>query len=133
LRQEKNRRRVASVVEAPAHLRDVGASWWRAVREHYKAEDPIEDRLLVLAAEALDRCVEARQVVERDGCTVVDRFGQQKEHPACAVEVANRGSFHRLVAALRPAEGAPSPSELATRAALRRWDPERGSGARRYS
>lgn len=81
---------------APAHLSDLMQTWWEQVNNDYTLED--EHRLiLTAAAEAHDRADQARQVIDAEGLTVTDRFGQVKAHPLLAVERDSRSAFARLV------------------------------------
>jgi phage terminase small subunit len=64
--------------------------------EEYELE-PHHVRLLTLAAEAWDRAAAAREVVDRDGMTFADRFGQPKPRPEIAIERDSRIGFARLL------------------------------------
>ena len=55
--------------KAPQHLRPETRRWWRSVVADYVLEEH-HKRLLTLAAEAFDRCAEAREVLTRDGLTI---------------------------------------------------------------
>ena len=105
------------VPKPPRHLSREAEAWWRAVLAEYDL-GPSDLKLLQAAAEAWDRAQEARQIVERDGAYVRDRFDQLKSHPAVEVERASRAQFEKLLRALRldgvaagelPASGAPVP------------------------
>ncbi|MEP7241745.1 MAG: P27 family phage terminase small subunit [Devosia sp.] len=80
----------------PSHLKTKTADWWRSVHEDYTLE-PHHTRLLTLAAEAWDRCQQAREEVGRDGITVKTSDGGLKAHPAIAIERDARLAFARLV------------------------------------
>ena len=54
-------------------------------------------RLLTLAAEALDRCAQAREAVDKDGLTVRTADGGLKTHPCIAIERDARLAFARLL------------------------------------
>ena len=67
-------------------------------------------RLLQLAAEAWDRCQEARALIAREGLTTRTRDGGMKLHPAVRVEQAAQIAYARLLRELDldidlPAEG----------------------------
>ena len=64
----------------PAHLRPETSAWWLAVQEEYELE-PHHVRILTLAAEAWDRGQEARETIDTEGISYLDRFGQPKEDP----------------------------------------------------
>jgi len=59
-----------------------------------------DHKLVILAAEALDRASTARRQLQREGITYTDRFGAPRAHPAVAIERDARASFSRLVAQL---------------------------------
>ena len=54
-------------------------------------------RLLTLAAEAWDRCQDARALIQREGLTIATREGGAKLHPAIRVEDMARTAFSRLI------------------------------------
>lgn len=59
--------------------------------------EPHHLRLLQLAAEAWDQAQTAREVLDRDGQTFFDRFGQPKERPEVGILQNARISFARLL------------------------------------
>ena len=81
---------------APAHLRPTTRRWWSAVVSDYDLEDH-HLKLLTLAAEAWDRVCQAREVIDRDGLTYVDRFDQPKARPEVGIERDSRIGFARLI------------------------------------
>src|SRR5690606_12109438 len=83
-------------VVAPSHLRPATADWWRSVHKDYVLEQH-HVRLLTLAAEAWDRCAEAREAVAKDGLTVSTKDGGLKAHPAIGIERDCRLAFARLI------------------------------------
>lgn len=81
---------------APPHLSPSSKSLFRRIVSDYTLErEPAALETLRLACEALDRCAEARQVIEVEGALMTDRFGQPNTHPAVAIERDSR------IAALR--------------------------------
>jgi len=99
---------------APAHLAPATRAWWRAVCTGYELEAH-HVRLLTLAAEAWDRCQQARDIVASAGPVYTDRFGAPRAHPAVAIERDARLSFARLLRELDldvepPPEGARPPN-----------------------
>lgn len=82
--------------KAPPHLRESTQAWWRSVLMNYELEDH-HLRLLQLAAEAWDRCQEARELLARDGLIMAGREGGMRPHPAVAIERDSRIGFSRLV------------------------------------
>lgn len=91
----------------PKHLSAATKRWWRTVTEEFDLE-PHHLRLLQAAAEAWDRCQQARQILEREGVTYADRFGAPRKHPAVSIEENARLAFARLVREL-DLEGEPDP------------------------
>jgi hypothetical protein len=69
--------------------------------------------LLTAAAEAWDRCQEARVALAGVGTTYQDRFGQPKSRPEVAIERDSRIAFARLLRELA-LDGAPDPKERST-------------------
>jgi hypothetical protein len=79
----------------PAHLALATRKWVAAVVASYELE-PHHLRLLTLAAEAWDRCCQARVVLDRDGLTFNDRFGTPRARPEIGVERDSRLAFVRI-------------------------------------
>ena len=82
--------------DAPAHLEPPTAEWWASVVDDYGLE-PHHVRLLTLAAEAWDRGQAARAVIDAEGLTFEDRFGQPKARPEVAIERNARVALARLL------------------------------------
>ena len=59
---------------------------------------------LVLAAEALDRANEARELVAKEGLTVLDRFMQAKPHPGVSIQRDFSALFTRTMRELNLTE-----------------------------
>lgn len=66
----------------------------------YSIDDAAGTRILDTACEAFDRMRGAQKVIERDGLTVMDRWGQVKAHPLCSVERDARAQFLAALKAL---------------------------------
>ena len=103
---------------APAHLRKTTADWFRQVLKTYDLEEH-HVRLLTLAAEAGDRCAEAREAIQKSGLTFDDRFRQPHARPEIGIERDSRIAFCRTLRELgldveEPKEYRP-PTILATR------------------
>ena len=81
---------------APQHLRPATRKWWRGVVSDYVLEAH-HVKLLTLAAEAWDRCCQARELLAKDGLTFDDRWGQPHARPEVAVERDSRLAFARLL------------------------------------
>jgi P27 family predicted phage terminase small subunit len=80
----------------PAHLSPSAAQWWTSVVETYVLL-PHHLKLLQLAAEAWDRCQQARKEIARDGLTIETASGDIRAHPAVAIERDSRLAVARLV------------------------------------
>ena len=105
--------------EAPAHLRPDTAAWWREVVESYVLE-PHHLKILLMAATAWDRYEEAREVIEKEGLTFIDKHGQPRRHPACDIEATNKTLFARLLRELSLDLEPPAPSRPPGRPGTRR-------------
>ncbi|MBN9008236.1 MAG: hypothetical protein J0H40_22850 [Rhizobiales bacterium] len=94
----------------PAHLKQPTAKWWRSVTDDLDL-DPHHIRLLTLVAEARDRSQQAREIIEAEGMTYLDRFGCPKPRPEVAIERDARIGFARLLRelALDGVEGPEAP------------------------
>ncbi|MBX4989563.1 P27 family phage terminase small subunit [Rhizobium lentis] len=87
---------MAKSQKAPAHLRPATQKWWKSVLADFDLEDH-HLRLLQLAAEAWDQAQGAREVLDKDGQTFTDRFGQPKERPEVGILQNARIAFARLL------------------------------------
>ena len=96
-----------SVRKPPDHLSALARAFWQSVVTEYQVDDAPALELLRLAAEALDRGAQARDVLDRDGITCVDRWGQVRAHPACAIERDSRIGVARLLRELRVLDAVP--------------------------
>ncbi|MBJ7402960.1 MAG: hypothetical protein JHD07_06515 [Bradyrhizobium sp.] len=99
-----------TATKPPSHLKSATRKWWKNVVEDFDLE-PHHLRLLQLAAEAWDQAQTAREVLDRDGQTFLDRFGQPKERPEVGILQNARISFARLLRelALDGVEGPEAP------------------------
>ena len=80
---------------APANLGAPGRRFWRRVVESFELEQYHLD-ICEQCCRALDRAESAREQIEREGMTLVDRFGQPKPHPLLAAERDARSAFRQL-------------------------------------
>jgi P27 family predicted phage terminase small subunit len=55
--------------------------------------EPAALAVLAVACEALQRLRQAQEAIRADGLTVLDRFGQKKNHPALLTERDARSGF----------------------------------------
>jgi phage terminase small subunit len=84
-----------NIGKPPAHLSDTARTFWVEIVSTWQLEAH-QLELLRLAAEALDRCEEARRSIAKDGLIVEGRYGP-RQHPAAAIERDSRLAFARLV------------------------------------
>jgi len=87
---------MSSKIAPPDHLTPAASAWWASVTDEF-ALQPHHLRLLTLAAEAWDRCEQARQALAEHGLIYTDRFGQPRARPEVAIERDNRIAFARLL------------------------------------
>ena len=104
--------------QAPKHLSLATRRWFRKVLDEYQLEDH-HVRLLTAAGEAWDRMEQARKMLATDGIVQTDRFGQQKAHPAIAIERDCRIAFARCLREL-DLDGDPAPDPRPSRPLGRR-------------
>jgi P27 family predicted phage terminase small subunit len=95
------------VPPAPAHLSPDATKWWNDVVERFVLESH-DLRLLQLAAEAWDRCQEARALLADQGLVIEGRQGS-KPHPAAGIARDSAITFARLVRELDLGVAAPVP------------------------
>jgi phage terminase small subunit len=98
----------------PKHLQRTTRRWFSGVVQAFELEEH-HIRLLTLAGEAWDRCVQARELLNTHGLTFNDRFGQPHARPEIAIERDSRLAFARLIRELdldieQPASGARPPA-----------------------
>jgi|SRR5581483_4258221 len=70
----------------PKHLTSDARKLWQRIFNEVDLDEPAL-LLLNTLCEQFDRMNQARELLKRDGIVVKDRFGQDKPHPACGVEV----------------------------------------------
>jgi hypothetical protein len=85
----------------PAGLSRLSRRLWNGIQAGYMIKDPAGLAVLEQTLRALDRAEAARLVVNRQGCTLVDRYHQARIHPAAAVERDARAQFFAGLKLLR--------------------------------
>ena len=85
-----------SKVKAPVHLAKETARWWQSVVQDWNLEAH-HIRLLTAAAEAWDRCQQARKRLAKQGLTFTDRFDQPRSRPEIGIERDSRIAFVRIL------------------------------------
>lgn len=83
----------------PEHLSDEAKDLFRSITLEHSLE-PTGLKILQVALEAYDRAQAARKLIDREGMTFLDRFGQQKPHSLLATERDNRAAFLSGIKAL---------------------------------
>ena len=83
-------------VKAPNHLEATTKKWIRSVIAEFDLEAH-HVRLLTLAAEAWDRCQQARKLIAKHGLIYTDRLDVPRARPEVAIERDSRIAFARLV------------------------------------
>lgn len=83
-------------ITAPTHLKAATKRWYKQVLEDYELE-PHHMKILTLAATSWDRAQDARELIDKEGAIIPDRFGSPKKHPAVDVEKDSMITFARLV------------------------------------
>jgi len=86
--------------KAPAHLSAAAKKWWSKLISEYEFETPDSVMTLECVMECFDRATAAREMVEKDGAVLNDRFGQLKAHPATVIERDARMAMLRALKAL---------------------------------
>jgi P27 family predicted phage terminase small subunit len=71
---------------------------WRELQTEYAIQDAGGLDLLGDYCQFYDRREQARELIRRDGATVLDRFQQVQTHPACRIE---RDSSAAMIKILR--------------------------------
>jgi P27 family predicted phage terminase small subunit len=75
-----------SDVKPPKSLSTDASTMWKQLQTEYQIIDKGGLIILTAACESFDRMCEARALVENEGMTIEDRFGQKKPHPAVIIE-----------------------------------------------
>ena len=78
---------------APKHLSKEAKEIFNGLAADYSIDDIAGLRILRVACEAFDRAQACRNTIDRDGLTVLDKFGQVKPHPLLSTERDNRAAF----------------------------------------
>jgi phage terminase small subunit len=82
----------------PDRLSPAAKTWWTKLTNEYGIDDQAGLLILETAMRSMDRMAMASALVDQYGAVTVDKFGQLKANPACAVE---RDSRAAMMAALK--------------------------------
>lgn len=84
----------------PVHLSRAAKGMWRRLLAEWRIDEPGSLAILATGLESYDRYQCAREKLAVDGLTFLDKFGQIKVHPLCAVardaEAAFRSALRQL-------------------------------------
>lgn len=72
--------------KAPSHLSKESKRLWVEIVKEYVFDDAASLSVLQTALEARDRLQECRDLINKEGLTVLDRFGQTRPHPLLSAE-----------------------------------------------
>lgn len=97
----------SSAFKVPKHLRKPTQNWVKSVLSEYDLDEH-HMKLLTAAAESWDRICAAREIIDGQGLTFLDRFGQPKARPEVAIERDNKVVFARLLRELALDADAPT-------------------------
>lgn len=78
---------------APTGLSALAKSWWKKLIAEYDIDDQAGLLILETAMRAMDRMTMAAGLIDQHGAVSVDKFGQLKANPACAVERDSRAAM----------------------------------------
>lgn len=84
----------------PPHLLASGRELWARLIRDFALRDSAARATLAIACECVDRLTQIREVIDREGATVRDRFQQVKPHPLLAAERDARSGFIAAMKAL---------------------------------
>lgn len=78
------------------HLSPKMKKFYKKLSKIYSFEE-FHLELLLRACESFDRAEQAREILEREGLTIVDRYGACKSHPAVKIENDCKNSARLLL------------------------------------
>lgn len=87
--------------QAPKHLSSEAKKIWAEILTEYSIDDAAGLRILRVALESFDRAQAAREAIDKDGLTVIDKAGQIKSHPLLPIERDSRAAFLAGIKALQ--------------------------------
>ena len=69
----------------PTHLSREAKRWWRFIANEFELDEG-NGLVLRAALESFDRLNQARKVLDKEGLTCLDRFGQVRARPEVSIE-----------------------------------------------
>jgi phage terminase small subunit len=86
--------------EIPKTLSIPAQQWIKEVMDSFELE-PHHREILIMAGQQWDRAAKARKVLEKEGLTQKNRFGEVKQRPEVSIERGATITFSRLIRELR--------------------------------
>jgi len=80
-------------IRCPKHLSAEAKQIWKEILKEYDIQDSAGLRILRVSLESFDRAQAAREEIDRDGMTTLDKFNQLKPHPLLPIERDSRAAF----------------------------------------
>jgi phage terminase small subunit len=80
----------------PAHLTESSGRWWAETVETFDLR-PDHRKILTIAAQSWDRYEQAREILDREGISFLDRFGQVRPRPELSTERDAKMTFLRAL------------------------------------
>ena len=77
----------------PRGLSDAARRLWRSILTEYDIPDAPRRSILEAGLRSFDRAEAARQILDREGAVVKDRWNQSKVHPASIIERDSRAAY----------------------------------------
>ncbi len=88
-------------IAAPKHLQSETQKWFeKMIAAHPDLLECGRQEQFTLACEALDRCRQARDVINEEGLTQLDRYGNSIPRAEVAIQLKNRASFGQILKSL---------------------------------
>jgi phage terminase small subunit len=78
---------------SPLHLEKPEAAMWRSLVREYTFDNPGSLALLTVALESHQRARQCREMIDKQGVTIQDRFNQTRPHPLLQGERDARSAF----------------------------------------
>jgi hypothetical protein len=76
----------------PSHLDTQERDLFTTIVANYRLRDEVSLKILEEGLTSLQRARKAREQIDAEGLTFVDKFGQPRLHPACNVERDSRAA-----------------------------------------
>lgn len=84
----------------PQGLSKEAKTIWKNIINEFEISDKAGLLILKTALEAFDRMRQAQRIIDKQGLTITDRFGQIRAHPLCPIERDARSQFLLSIKAL---------------------------------